>query len=374
MPIEVVSVGNELLWGYTVNSNAAYISRELAKEGYAVVRHTTVSDRPEAIEAALKEALHRSSLVIATGGLGPTLDDLTRSVATSLFSTYGEELPNRLGTAPGLFFFTKGKGLVLLPGVPSEMEEMLASQAMPRITAHFPLKKKLHIRRCTLCLLRELEVDPFLRQEKEAHPEVEIGLFPSLGSLQVVFQSEKSVEAMAHRLQKKFPAFYVGEGRVEEALHRELSERKRTLALAESITGGAIAARLTAVPGASEFLLGSMVVYSNSWKERFLQVSHTTIQQKGAVSAEAAEEMIKGLFSETDAEYAIAVTGIAGPTGATKEKPLGTVYIAIGQRGKKIDCGRIQGPQDRASCIELTVQTAFGALWRRIAHNTFTLS
>lgn len=369
MQIEILSIGNELLWGYTINTNAAWISRELSKLGYFVSRHTVIPDEVEIIRKTLDEAFSRSSLVIATGGLGPTLDDLTRKAVSQ-----GEELSNHLGTAPGLFSFSHGKALFLLPGVPREMEEMFLKEALPRIATHFPIKKPLFKKECSLCLLKELEVDPFLRQEKKNHPDVEIGIFPSYGSLQIVFQSQKPVDSFVRKLEAKFPTFYLGEGKIEQAVHREMIERKKTLALAESITGGAISARLTSLPNASQFLLGSMVVYANSWKERFLQVSHTTLEQRGAVSSETAIEMINGLFAETDADYAIAVTGIAGPSGGSKEKPIGTIYIAVGQRGKKTDCGKILGPPERAACIEWTVQTALGALWRRLVHNTFTFS
>jgi len=374
MQVETVSIGNELLWGYTVNTNASFLSREMSLQGYTVARQTTIPDAKETIQAGLKEALSRSAIVIATGGLGPTLDDLTFESATPLFSAKPEALKNFLGTAPGAFFFDSGKALILLPGVPSEMERMFLEEAMPRIKRHFPLKHLPFIRRCSLCLLREVEVDPFLRELKEKHPHVEIGIYPSLGSLQVVFRSDKPVESLVRQLQEKFPTFSFGGEKIEKALQHEMVARKKTLGLAESITGGAISARLTSIPDASHFLLGSIVAYSNAWKERYLQVSHSTIKQEGSVSKKAVEEMVDGLFAETDADYAIAVSGIAGPSGGTKQKPVGSIYIAIGQRGKKTDVGLIQSRPDRASAIELTVQTALGALWRRLVHNTFTFS
>jgi len=225
-----------------------------------------------------------------------------------------------------------------------------------------------------LCLLKEVEVDPFLRELKQKHPEADIGIFPSMGTLQVVFRSEKPLGPFVRAIEKKFPTFYYGEGTIADAVHREMIERKKTLALAESCTGGAIAASLTAIPDSSKYFLGSIVAYSNVWKERFLQVSHSTIKKPGAVSLETVKEMVAGLFSETDADYAIAVSGIAGPTGGTKEKPVGTIYIAIGKRGERTDAGLLKAPKHRASAIDLASQVSLGALWRRLVHNTVTFS
>lgn len=230
------------------------------------------------------------------------------------------------------------------------------------------------IRRCSLCLLKESEIAPFLQTLKHDHPNVEIAVFEGPGTLQIMFQSETSVDALVEKVRAKFPTFFYGEGKIEEAVGKEFIFRKKTLALAESCTGGAVAAKLTAIAGASNYLLGSIVAYSNEWKERFLLVSHTTLNEKGAVSREAVIEMVKGLLSETNADFAVAVSGIAGPSGGTKELPVGTIYIAIGQRGDRIDAGVIHAPHDRTSAIDLAVHLTLGALWRRLVHNTATFS
>jgi len=175
-------------------------------------------------------------------------------------------------------------------------------------------------------------------------------------------------------LQERFPAFYMGPNSAARAVHQECITRKKTLALAESCSGGAIAAALTAQPNASLFFLGSFVVYANSWKERFLEVSRSTLDTSGAVSCEVVDQMIQGLFRETNADFAIAVSGILGPSGGSEQKPIGTVYIAIGERGQKTDIGRLKAPVDRAAAIDWTVQTSLGALWRRLVHGVFTFS
>ena len=230
------------------------------------------------------------------------------------------------------------------------------------------------LRRCSLCLLKEAEILPFLQDLRREHPHVEVTPISSLGTVQILFQSETPVDMLVDKVQEKFPSFFYGEGAIEEAVQREFIARKRTLALAESCTGGAVAAKLTSIPHASQYLLGCIVAYSNSWKERFLQVSHSTLKERGAVSKEVVTEMVQGLLNETDADYAAAVSGIAGPDGGTKEKPVGTIYIAIGQRGHGIDAGVVHAPQQRLQAIDLSVHLTLGALWRRLVHNKDTFS
>jgi PncC family amidohydrolase len=231
-----------------------------------------------------------------------------------------------------------------------------------------------YIRKCSLCLVSEKEVAPFVQELKKSHPHVEMAIFPGPGTVQIMFQSETPVDALVALVQKKFSSFFYGEGRIEEAVHKEFIAKKATLALAESCTGGKIAATLSAIPGCSKYFLGSIVAYSNAWKERFLQVSRSTLDKQGAVSREVVIEMVRGLFSETDADYGVAVSGIAGPSGGTKEKPVGTIFIAIGQRGHHIDAGVIHAPPERSSSIDLSVHLTLGALWRRLVHNTATFS
>lgn len=231
-----------------------------------------------------------------------------------------------------------------------------------------------HIRKCSLCLINESEVAPFLQELKRGRPDVEMALFPSVGTLQIMFQSESQVDSLVDAVKKRFPTFFYGEGKIEEKLHHEFIARKKTLALAESCTGGSVASKLTAIPDASKYLLGSIVAYSNAWKERFLQVSRTTLKEKGAVSRETVIEMVKGLFQETDADYAAAISGIAGPGGGTKDKPVGTIYIAIGERGHKIDAGVVYAPKERLAAIDTAVHFTLGGLWRKVVHNQATFS
>lgn len=227
-------------------------------------------------------------------------------------------------------------------------------------------------KKCNLCLLREIEVDPFLKTLQA--PGLEIKTEPSLGSLQIIFSADYPVDDLIHKVQRKFPTFFIGDKKIEEAIHTEMIGRKKTLSIAESCTGGAMAARIVSIAGASLFFSGSIVTYSNAWKERFLNVRHDTLINHGAVSAETVREMAQGLFDETESDYAVAISGILGPKGEVTEKPIGTVFIAVAKRGEKMDVGRISVPQERGSGIEMTIQTALGALWRRLVHNTATFS
>ncbi|HSX38424.1 MAG TPA: nicotinamide-nucleotide amidohydrolase family protein [Chlamydiales bacterium] len=367
MDVEIVSIGDEVLQGMTVNSNAAILSFELTKRGYTVRRHIVLPDDIEMIRAGVKEAKMRSEFVIVTGGLGPTLDDLTRKALQPFFLKKPLELKNHVGTATGVF----GNGLVLLPGVPREMEAMFYKEALPLLQKHFPVTKPKFTRRCTLCLLREMEVDPWLKTMRSKE-EVEIGLYPSYGSLQIVFRSSSPVDDFIEKVKERFPTFFIGDGKIEEAVHHELIARKKTLGIAESCTGGSLAARLVAIPDASLFFSGSIVAYSNAWKERFLDVKPDTLRKNGAVSRETVEEMVHGIFEKTDCDYAIAVSGMLGPKNSSL-KPIGTVFIGVGKRNEPIDIGQILAPSDRIAGIELAAQTALGVLWRRIVHNTMTL-
>ncbi len=374
MDIEIIAVGAEVLSGHTINANAAFLAKNLSKLGYKVIRHTALSDDVEMIRKGIEEASKRVSLVFITGGLGPTIDDKTKE-ATDFFYKSSSPLKNSIGTALGQFY--QGRvSLILLPGVPREMEKMFLEEVVPLLQTHFPLDQNRHSVGSYLCLLKEIEVNPFLLELQRLHPQVEIGIYPSQGLLFIEFSGEDKRELlqMTDLLAKTFLSFFVGEDPVALSLHRELISRKKQLALAESCTGGAMAAALTAIPDASLYFLGSLVVYSNRWKETFLEVSRTTLTKSGAVSKQAIEEMIQGLFRETDADFAIAISGIFGPSGGNKEKPVGTTYIGIGERGQKTDIGKLNAPLDRKSAIEWGVQTAFGALWRRLVHGVVSFS
>lgn len=404
MIIELISIGDELLKGNTLNTNATFLSRQLSQNGYLISQQTTLSDQSEWLKTGLKEALHRSDLVIATGGLGPTLDDRTRAVAAELFLSpfqfdqmvaddikqrFGKALVsledqatipskaipllNRLGTAPGLFFKEEEQALILLPGVPKEMESMFLEHVLPLLQKEWPLKdRKKQSTQLFFCLVYESVLDPHLRELSKRYPAVEVGIYPDHGTLQVVLQSsdQGQCDAFENELNRRFfqYRYHSLSGKLEEAIQNWFIQHKSTLALAESCTGGMLSMLMTSLSGSSKYFLGSFVTYSDRLKQQLLGVSKETIDVHGAVSEETVREMLAGVFEKTSADFAIAVSGIAGPTGGTEGKPVGTIYAAIGQRGKPPDVGTFKAFGNRKMIILLTSQWLLGALWRKVIH------
>jgi nicotinamide-nucleotide amidase len=403
MSIEIVAIGDEVLAGIAINTNAAFISAELSSAGWEVARHTVLPDNPHIMEQELAAALERSFIVLVTGGLGPTCDDFTRSVVAKLFGSpfhydetiaadlkrrYGEGLlslkdqatvptlakvlPNPVGTAPGLIFSRGEKRMILMPGVPPEMRPMFTDHVLPYLLPILSKTKKLFSEQIHICLLPENRVDPLLRTLKEEYPGLGIGIYPGYGTLTVALKAETKEQLVApkKRLVEAFHTnvFPAASGKIEEALHSELRQRKQTLACAESCTGGMIAEKLTTLPNASDYFLGSVVAYSNSLKQQLLFVSEDTLQTKGAVSGEVVVEMLSGILKQSGADFGIAVSGIAGPSGGTPEKPVGTIWAAYGQRGKPPQVVTFVARGNRQTIILSTATRLMGMLWRQIVH------
>ena len=406
--IEIVAIGNEILSGITINSNAAFISNQLSKIGFDITRHTVLPDDPQALKAALKEVLSRSPIVICTGGLGPTCDDLTRQVAAELFDSplhfnqavaddlikrYGKAvlpslkdqatvpdkaklLKNPLGTASGLIFQDKGSTVILLPGVPVEMKQMLTDQVIPFLIEVYPIAKRSYHTSLHLFELFESSVDPLLRELKKEYPPLDFGIYPSLGLLTVVIKVRATNEKEAllyltpakERIASQFASnvFDSPSGKIEEAVHHLLIDKKQTLSIAESCTGGAISSTLTHLAGASAYFLGSVVSYSNQIKMDVLHVKAETLQKHGAVSEETVREMIKGILQLTQSDWGIAITGIAGPSGGTPEKPVGTIWAAVGQKGKKEEVWKFKGWGSREMIIQRGVNVVLAKLYRML--------
>ncbi len=396
--IEIITIGSELLSGLYADQNASFLSAKLALAGWKVSRHTTLPDDPQILRKGLEEALKRSKLVIATGGLGATHDDHTKHIATDLLggelfvdeellaelhARYGTEiptlkemarvpttaqtLPNAAGAAPGLVFKTAQGLLILLPGVPHEMQVICEQQLLPYLAKHLPGQEKLHVELVHFCLLEEGKVDKVVRELKILSPHIQIGLYPSYGKL-TVSCSERDPNAcreFALKLKEHFKTHILPESSVEKSIQSRMIMAKKTLALAESCTGGRIASQLTAVPGASEYFLGSLVTYANQLKNSLLHVPESLLNKHGAVSAEAVEAMLAGLFKSTHADYGIAVSGIAGPTGGTPDKPVGTIWAAIGQRGESPHIMHLQRKGTRETIILFTSGHLLATFWQK---------
>lgn len=406
MRIEIVAIGYEILSGFTLNTNSTYISQQLAKLGLRVARHTALSDDPAQLEGGLQESLDRSDLVIATGGLGPTRDDITRGTAAKLFDSdfkqsasvkedlirrYGDDLPsledqatvptkatpliNSVGTAPGLLFDEGGKRLILLPGVPAEMKAIFTQHVLPYLKAEFSHLQSYHYRSLHLLNLSEPEVDPHVRAVQDQYPNFDYGIYPGMGVVAVRIGCEADTEEEAlKKIEVPYKVlsealathlFHVPEGSIEESLQALFSKKGWTLSLAESCTGGAIAARLTKVPGASDYFLGSVVSYANSLKADLLNVSEESLLSHGAVSREVVSEMAQGVLEATGSNFSLAISGIAGPTGGSAQKPVGTLWCAIGQKGEAPYTWKTHAYGNRETIIDWGVNVLLGELLRR---------
>lgn len=406
MHIEIVSIGAELLFGKTINTNATLISGKLLSAGFATKQITTIGDQQEEITAVLNDALTRADVIITTGGLGPTGDDITRQTLCKMFDSemhldetiaedlrrrYGEELtslkdqatvptkaqiiPNRLGTAPGFIFEKEGRKIIVLPGVPSQMEMMLLEEVIPFLLKEYDDCDKLTHRSLYFCLLSENQMDPVLRKIVAKHPNLDIGICPSYGTLSVYLNAKKGDELtsqVAKEIEAAFPTYYYShkDPRIEKALHHLLTKNHKMLALAESCTGGKIASRVTALSGASEYFLGGVTSYSNAMKHKTLGVTEHTLEMHGAVSRETVIEMAQGIQKVSGADYAIAVSGIAGPTGGTQDKPVGTVWGAIVEKGLEPIAGSFmeKGLVHRETVINYATTYLLSSLWRWIHH------
>ncbi len=371
MRAELISVGTELLLGQITDTNATYLARLLASHGVDVQHKQTVGDNLERVRAAVDLALTRSDLVVMTGGLGPTEDDLTaeavalaarlpmvfdQTVADSIagFFTHrrrpapesvfrqaripsgAQVIPNRRGTAPGLIVPAMGRTIFLFPGVPHEMEGLVAEGLVPWLQARAQgeviLSRVLRIAGLGESVVEERVRDLIHGSNPTVAPLAKLGevhlRITAKGPVGVVAPMIEAAEA-GLRARLGEAVFGVDDQSLHEVTARLLTDRRLTLAVAESCTGGLIASRLTEIPGSSAFLLAGFVPYGNEAKTRDLGVAGALIAEHGAVSAEVAAAMASGARSRAGADIGLAITGIAGPSGATATKPVGLVFLGV---------------------------------------------
>jgi nicotinamide-nucleotide amidase len=382
MQIEIITIGNEILSGRTVDTNFAFLARALEAESVQVGWHTAVGDTAERIGEALGRALERADAVVLTGGLGPTPDDLTRKAVASalgrplkldervlesirerarrfnrklpasietqaLIPVGAEVFPNAHGTAPGLLIVQDGKPVILLPGVPQEMEGLATEHVVPY------LRKKTgrHVETFTLRTAGTFEsaLHEKIGKAPQGWAGATLAYLPSYFGVDLRVTASgndaKQVRAITGRAYDELkalvaPVIYAeGTTTMEEVVGETLLEQKLKLAVAESCTGGLVAKRVTDVPGASRYFERGFVTYSNAAKVELLGVDAKAIEAHGAVSEAVAAQMAAGARKKAGADVGIGLTGIAGPDGGTKLKPVGTVYIAIssprGEGGRK---------------------------------------
>ena len=402
MRIELITTGSELLLGQVLNSHPGYLSGRLAGYGLELARQTSVPDGKEAIREALSEAWGRSDLVILTGGLGPTSDDLTREVVAEFFgrglefhpeilekilgyfAQRGltapdmvkvqamvpkgmEVLPNGNGTAPGLYFEEKGKKLAVLPGPPRELGPMFEAWVEPKLRGHARAAETTLVLR--VAGIGESAVQERCEVELRKLGVGEIGYCARPGEVDVRLRgAERGIlEAGGRRLREILGEAVYGEGseRMEEVVVRLAKLGKRKLATAESCTGGLVASRITDVPGASEIFQAGWVTYSNEAKVQELGVLESTLEKYGAVSAAVAGEMAVGARKRAGADWAVSVTGIAGPGGGTAGKPVGLVYLGVAGAGGVETIEKKLVP-DRKTFKAMASQVALDLLRRKL--------
>ncbi len=371
---EIITIGDELLIGQTVDTNSAWIGRQLNMYGIKVTRITSIPDNREEIITALREVLGRTSLVLITGGLGPTSDDITKETLAEFFGAKLVTDPdvldeiagrlrkrnlemndnnrrqalvpdnctvlvNRTGTAPGMLFHRDGKITVSMPGVPAEMRYIMEAHVLPMAAARAGGSVIIHKNIMTYGTFEAKLAERLEGFERELPASVRLAYLPAYGVIKLRltgtgYDREAIAGLIAGQVQKLYaiiPDVIYGEDEVtlEETVGILLMNNNLTLSTAESCTGGKIASMITSVPGSSAWFMGSVVAYDNSVKTGVLGVDPDTIMLHGAVSRETAAAMACGIRQLTGSDYAIAVTGIAGPAGGTPEKPVGTVWITV---------------------------------------------
>jgi nicotinamide-nucleotide amidase len=405
MIVEVINTGSELLLGNTVNTHLSYLGQELFPLGFRIARQITVPDG-EDIREALAESLTRADIILVTGGLGPTTDDITREITADLlhlplvehedtwtaiqerFARRGLEmtprnrrqaqaprgaivLANPNGTAPGLYLrhAAEAQGvtrhLFLLPGPPRELRPMFQNAVAPILKELAPGGPAFESRRWLVVGLGESKVESIVSEALLAIPGLELGYCARPGAVEVrCIGGPEALAAAEAIIAARLPSQVAGEGgaQLEEVVVHLLAEAGKTLAVAESCTGGCLAHKITNVPGASEVFVEGFVTYSNGAKTRALGVPETLIAGHGAVSGPVARAMAEGALRTAGTDFALATTGIAGPGGGTPEKPVGTVFIALAVRDGETRVGKYAYPTDRGTFKELVVQAALDML------------
>ncbi len=406
MKVHLITIGDELLIGQVTDTNAAWMGQQLTLSDFLVQEVTTVGDRMEDIIAALQRAFDQADIVLLTGGLGPTKDDLTKKALArffgvelvydeqtfrrikKLFDRWGRSLTpahreqalmpanaqlllNKMGTAPGMWFDHNGKVAVSMPGVPYEMKYLMEQEVVPRLREKFPGQPLIHRTICTVGegearLARRLE--PFLSR---LPANVQLAYLPGLGTVRLRLTAkgenktalQQLLDEQVKEVEALIPEYIFGFGKdtLEGKVGMLLQKAGKKLAFAESCTGGYVAHRITRIPGSSNYFTGSIVAYSYELKTMLLDVSVETLQRYGAVSEETVLAMLRGCLKKTDANIAVAISGIAGPGGGTPDKPVGTIWLAVGDDQRQ-QTRLLQLGKDRLRNIQYTAVQALNMI------------
>lgn len=406
MNVSLLTIGDELLIGQVVDTNSAWIGQHLNLAGYQVSGIFSVGDTQEAIHFGITRALERADVVLITGGLGPTKDDITKhALATflgvelvfheptfirigkifekfnrpvqeahrlqAMLPSNAEVLPNKMGTAPGMWMEWNGKVLVSMPGVPYEMHYLMEYEVLPKLKMTFPGTPIAHRTLLTVGEGESIIADRLSHWEDALPKHIKLAYLPSLGQVRLRLtgtgKNEQELQALLDQKAAELAElvqdclFGTEQTRLEAALGQMLKARGLRIALAESCTGGNIAHLLTSISGASDYFEGSIVAYSNTIKTTVLGVSPKTLEEHGAVSEACVREMVAGALRVFHTDIALAISGIAGPGGGTPEKPVGTIWIAVGNH-QSVSTLKIHAGKDRLKNIQFSSVMALNQL------------
>jgi len=409
----IITIGDELLIGQVIDTNSAYIAQELNKAGITVKRRVAVGDVPNDIQKALDEDSKHSEVILITGGLGPTSDDITKPLLCKYFNgrmivnndalknviylfekvfkkpvtevnLKQAEVPdvctviqNKRGSAPGMWFEKDGKVFVSMPGVPNEMKGMM-EEVIEKLKNKFELPVIIHKTLLTAGIGESMLAEVIKDFEAALPSHIKLAYLPNYGMVRLRLTTsgydktatEKEITSQFETLKMLAKEYLVTDEDepLEKVVGKIISAKNKTMGTAESCTGGYIAHLITSHPGSSKYFKGSVVSYDNDVKENVLHVSNQTLQTVGAVSEETVKQMLKGALNTLRSDYAIAVSGIMGPDGGTSEKPVGTVWIAVGST-KKQDTLKLNLRFDRMQNIQVTAITALNLLRKFIIDN-----
>jgi nicotinamide-nucleotide amidase len=411
MKANILSIGDELLIGQTLNTNAHWLATELTQIGISVLHMITLSDEASDIISSVEKSMEEADITLVTGGLGPTNDDITLNALCQLFEselildeqilqalqgyynargriltddvkamayvpTNAITLYNKMGTAPGTLFKKNGRVVISMPGVPYEMKGMMENDVFPWIKQNLKLPVIVHETILTAGQ-GESQIALRIKQIEDQLPaKVKLAYLPSIGTvkLRLTAKGEDEVELRGlieiekQKILKEIGNYVYGfnHDKLEASIGKTLTDLGVTISTAESCTGGSIAKMITAVSGSSVYFNGSIVAYSNNVKMNLLHVLPETLEQHGAVSEPVVEQMIKGAIAQLKTDIAIAVSGVAGPTGGTEEKPVGTVFVGVGTATEQY-IRRFQFTSDREKNIEITTVVALVMLRKFLA-------
>ena len=407
----ILTIGEEILYGHILDTNANFISNALSDIGIKVVMHLSVGDIFSDILDALKVAEAKSDVVLITGGLGPTNDDITKKCLSKYFNTEiklnqkvfddlsayfnkrgfpftesnqkqayipknADVITNEMGTAPGMWFEKDNTVFVSMPGVPHEMKYLLNEKIIPRLNDVFKSNIIYHKLIMTAGLGESWLAEKIEKWESSLPEYLSLAYLPSYGQVKLRLTARghdkqfliDEVESYIRTLKKYIGQYIYGEDgeTIQEAIGKQLTSNKQTLSLAESCTGGYISHFITSVPGSSVYFKGSVIAYSNDVKESILKLKPETLRDYGAVSEETVKEMAEGIRKKFNTDYAVATSGVAGPGGGTADKPVGTIWVAIADRNKTI-AKKLTILKDRMSNIKYSSVSALVLLWQRIS-------